>query len=253
MAMISADQALINVWNSTSAAYASNAPAYITYDEYTHATASIGQQRDVNRHVEVRQTDNFAVMRDLPDGGERTGQAFPFIPYFDPLSGFSYKWSAPNAKILVIDLSRPAPGYIATPAPDPNATMSIPYFTTLVPVYLPDTTAGKIHLRIDLAPNLGDGLHLYDIVADAHTGLPSHVELRSKSEIMAFDYQVLQGHWVVTHASYTTPIHFLAFSYTVVANTDYKNIAFPAAAPDPRLAGTPVPETPTPAQTPGSQ
>ncbi|HET7815221.1 MAG TPA: hypothetical protein VFL13_12725 [Candidatus Baltobacteraceae bacterium] len=244
--MISADQALITIWNRTSAAYASNAPVYITYDEYTHATATIGQQRDVNRHVAVRQADNFAVMRDLPDGGERSGQAFPFIPYFDPLSNFSYSWRAPNAKILIIDLARPAPGYISMPAPDPNATMSLPYFTTLVPTYLPDTTQDKIHLRVELAPNLGDGLHLYDIVADAHTGIPSHVELRSKTDTMAFDYQIIEGHWVVTHASYTTPIHFGPFSYTVSANTDYKNIAFPAAAPDPRLAGTPGPiETPS--------
>ncbi|MBV9277382.1 MAG: hypothetical protein JOZ97_04015, partial [Candidatus Eremiobacteraeota bacterium] len=81
--MIPADMAFAQLVNTTAKAYVQNAPAYITYREHTHisGTGTIRQDRDINRFVAVRQSDNAAVMRDLPNGGESQGQAFPIIPY----------------------------------------------------------------------------------------------------------------------------------------------------------------------------
>ena len=78
--MIIPDVALAMLVNRTAQAYVSGTPAYMTYRETTRISApSMGRAQDIDRSVAVRVADNFAVMRDLPDGGERTGEAFPII------------------------------------------------------------------------------------------------------------------------------------------------------------------------------
>jgi len=73
--MIPADVALVQVINRTATAYVQNAPAYITYRERTHVSSNMGRTEDINRFVQVRQADNYAVMQDLPQGARRMGQA----------------------------------------------------------------------------------------------------------------------------------------------------------------------------------
>ena len=116
--MIPADLAFAMLINRTSQYYQANPPQYMTYTERTHVTAAgLGRAQDINRSVAVRVADNFAVMQDLPNGGTRTGQAFPIIAYFDPLSVFQFSYFA-NLKRVDITLQRGKPLYLATPPPD---------------------------------------------------------------------------------------------------------------------------------------
>src|SRR5579872_2017633 len=105
--MLPPDVALFQLINRTAAAFAQNPPAYITYTEYTHISSpTMGRTQDINRSVAVRQADDYAVMQDLPRGAVRVGQAFPIIPYFDPLGqSFSFSWFA-NLKNVQITLER---------------------------------------------------------------------------------------------------------------------------------------------------
>jgi hypothetical protein len=83
---------------------------------------------------------------------------------------------------------------------------------------------------------------VYEVREDPQTRLPSYIELRSDSgDKFTLDYKVLDGHWVIVRGTMTTQQHFGPMSFQVVAQTDYQDIAFPAEAPDPRLAGTPAP------------
>lgn len=243
--MISPDVALVQLINRTAAAYVSNAPAYMTYDEYTHVAASMGRTQDINRHVAVRQADDFAVMRDLPGGAERTGQAFPFIPYFDPLAGFDYSWYA-NLKRVDITLKRYTPGIWQIPAANPSVNAVVPYMSFWAPAYAADSSASRMHLQVAPTPALQSGqFYPANIIEDPVSGLPSHIEFRFAGDptIMIFDYQTIDGHWVITHAQYIAPQHFGPMSFTVTADTTYSNITFPATPPDPRLAGEPAKTT----------
>lgn len=245
--MLPPDVALVQLINRTATAYVQNAPAYITYRERTHVTAAgMGRSQDINRYVAVRQADDFAVMQDLPQGAQRTGQAFPIIPYFDPFTQFSFSWFA-NLKRLDITLNRGPAGEWPMPAPDPGVNAVVPYLSFWAPSFLPDSTPAALHVRIQPTPSYGSGFYPYEVQQDAQTGLPSHVEMRTTddSEVVALDYKVLEGHWVIVHGSFTSMEHVGPFTFRVIADTNYDDMTFPATPPDPRLAGTPGP-APTP-------
>ncbi len=241
--MIPPDVALVQLINRTATAYVQNAPAYITYRERTHVSSNAGRTEDINRFVQVRQADNYAIMQDLPAGAQRTGQAFPIIPYFDPLAGFSYSWFA-NLKRVDITIKREQPGLWPMPAPDPSVNVFMPYISFWSPSYAPDSTDAKIHLRVVPTSSLQNGyLYPYDVVVDPQSGLPSHLEIRFAGDptSITLDYQTIQGHWVITHATYSSPQHFGPMNFTVTSDTTYEDMTFPATPPDPRLAGTPAP------------
>ena len=241
--MVPADVALVQLINRTATAYVSNPPAYITYRETTHVAASMGRTQDINRYVAVRQADDFAVMQDLPRGAQRTGQAFPIIPYFDPLAGFSYSWFA-NLKRVDITIKRFAPTLWPMPASDPGVNVVLPYISFWAPSYAADSTPEHLHFHVSPTPSLPNGdLYPADVVVDPQSQLPAHLEIRFVGDptIISLDYQTLQGHWVITHARYTAPQHFGPMNFTITSDTTYSEIAFPANAPDPRLSGTPAP------------
>jgi hypothetical protein len=103
--MMTADLAFVLLVNRTSAFYEAKPPVYMTYVETAHISAPLLKRaQDVNRSVAVRIADNFAVMRDLPQGAERTGQAFPVVAYYNAFSDLSYhyyafgKWTSPCHK-----------------------------------------------------------------------------------------------------------------------------------------------------------
>ncbi|HET9096783.1 MAG TPA: hypothetical protein VFN37_08985 [Candidatus Baltobacteraceae bacterium] len=245
--MLPPDLALVQLINRTATAYTSNAPAYITYREYTHVTASIGRMKDVNRFVAVRQADDYAVMQDLPQGAQRVGQAFPIIPYFDPFAGFNYRWYA-NLKNVNIEITRFAPQLWQLPQPDPGVNVVVPYINFWAPSYAADSSDTRLHLQVAPTPSLpGGDLYPADVVEDPQTQLPSHIDLRfvGDTTVISLDYQTIDGHWVITHARYTAPQRVGPLNFTVTSDTTYSDIAFPATPPDPRLAGTPAP-TPTP-------
>lgn len=245
--MLPPDLALVQLINRTATAYVSNAPAYITYREFTHVTASIGRMKDVNRYVAVRQADDYAVMQDLPQGAQRIGQAFPIIPYFDPFAGFSYRWFA-NLKNVTIEITRYAPTLWQLPQPDPGVNAVVPYINFWAPSYASDSSDAHPHLQVAPTPSLpNQDLYPADVVIDPQTQLPSHIDLHFVGDptTITLDYQTIAGHWVITHARYTAPQRVGPLSFTVTSDTTYSDIAFPATPPDPRLAGTPGP-TPTP-------
>lgn len=241
--MLSPDVALVQLINRTASAYAANPPAYITYRERTHVSSSIGRTQEINRFVQVRQADNYAVMQDLPQGAQRTGQAFPIIPYFDPLGQrFTFAWFA-NLKRVDITLQRDPVGQWPLPAADPGVNVVVPYASFWMPSYMPDSTAARLHLRIVPTPAYGSGYYIYDVVEDAQSQLPSHIEIRStdSGDQIDLDYQILDGHWVISRGTLTTVQHVGPLTFQVIAQTDYLDMAFPQTAPDPRLAGTPAP------------
>jgi hypothetical protein len=117
-----------------------------------------------------------------------------------------------------------------------------------------------LHLLIEPTPRVRRGLYPSEVVEDSASQLPSHVELRGTSgddEVIAFDYQVIEGHWVVVRATFSATQHALGMQFKAVAVVTFSDIAFPAQAPDPRLAGpaapnaSPLPTTsPVPATSP---
>lgn len=241
--MLSPDLALALLINRTGQAYVASPPAYIAYTERTHITASIGRSQDINRSVVVRNADNFAVMKDLPDGGERTGQAFPIIPYFDPLGNFNFGYFA-NLKLVTITLDRKQVFNYPIPAPDPAAAITMPYFSYFAPTYAADSTEAAPHITIATTSRYGSGFYPADIVEDAQTGLPSHIEMRDTSSDMsiALDYKVLEGHWTIVHGTFTSTQRVLMLgSFKVVADVHYDDITFPLTPADPRLAPTHAP------------
>lgn len=241
--MLPPDIALVQLINRTASAYAANPPAYITYREHTHVTSSIGRTQEINRFVQVRQADNYAIMQDLPQGAQRTGQAFPIIPYFDPLGQrFTFGWFA-NLKRVDITLQRDPVGPWPLPAADPGVNAVVPYASFWTPSYMPDSTETRLHFRIEPTPAYGRGYYIYDVVEDPQSQLPAHMEIRStdSEDKIALDYTVLQGHWVITRGTLTTVQRVGPLTFQVIAQTDYLDMAFPPAPPDPRLAGTPSP------------
>lgn len=253
--MIPADLALAMLINRTTAYYEANPPTYMTYVERTHVSApSLGRSQDINRSVAVRVADDLAVMQDLPAGARRIGEAFPIVAYFDPFSSFSFSWFA-NLKRVDIKLQRGKPFTVATPQPDPTVNEVIPYFSFWDVRYAPDSTPNAVHLLLSptsrYVQGCGSGGCLYpsEVVEDPQTQLPKRIVIATTNsdETIALDYQVVDGHWIVTHGTWSGTQHALIFTAKVIADVTFDNIAFPTEAPDPRLAGTP---TPSPEPTP---
>lgn len=244
------DLALALLIDRTADFYTHNAPTYMTYREHTHVSApSLGRTQDIDRSVAVRVADNFAVMQDLPNGEWRTGEAFPIVAYFDPISAFSFSYFA-NLKRVDITLTRGAPVVLPIPPADSTASMVIPYNSYWAAQYAPDSTPNALHLTIAPTARANGGFYPSDVVEDPQTQLPSHIEMRvagGDDMTIALDYQVLDGHWVITHGTFSETQHALFMTFKVIADITFSDIAFPTAPPDPRLAASP---TPSPASAP---
>lgn len=247
--MLLPDLALALLINQTTQAYAAGAPTYITYRERTHLSASVGgYSREIDRYVMVRNADNFAVMRDLPQGGENIGQAFPIIPYFDPLSNFGYSYFA-NLHKIDISITRGQAWQFPIPV-DSGVDEVVPYSSFWVPRYAADSTLAAPHLLIAPTSRLSDDPgcaqgcpYPAEIVVDPQTQLPSRIVERytSGDSTIALDYAVIDGRWIVTHATFSASQHALGISFRASADIAFDRFAFPSTAPDPRLAGPPSP------------
>ncbi|MDQ2872807.1 MAG: hypothetical protein M3R35_06730 [Candidatus Eremiobacteraeota bacterium] len=238
--MILPDVAFALLANRTATAYQNGQPPYITYRERTHVSApSLGRTQDINRSVKVRVADDTAVMQDLPNGGQRTGQAFPIVPYFDPISTFNFSYFA-NLKRVDITLTRGAVAYYAIPAPDPSVNVVVPYNSIWAARYAPDSKPDALHLLITPTPRNGPNFYPSEVVEDPQTHLFSHVEMRTVSgdEIIALDYAVIENHWVITHGAFTATEHSFGLTFQVIADVTYDQFTFPTSAPDPRLSAS---------------
>ncbi|HET9030039.1 MAG TPA: hypothetical protein VFN49_07675 [Candidatus Aquilonibacter sp.] len=241
--MIGADLALAGLINRTNAAFSANPPRYMTYVEDSHIVGN-GQHRDINRSVALRVADDYAVMHDLPQGAERVGEAFPILPYIDLFSQFQYCWFA-NLKAVDITFVPGALWYLKMPDPDPSVDLQVPYFSQWAPRYAPDSTDALVHLIMEPSPRLRDGnFYPVDVVEDPATQLPSHVAFAfvGRDETLAFDYGMVQGHWVATKAVWSATQHVFVSTFKVTATTTFSDFTFPDTAPDPRLATPPSPK-----------
>lgn len=242
--MTTADLAFALLINRTSAYYAANPPAYMTYVEHTHVNApTLGRTQDIDRSIAVRVADNYAVMKDLPNGSERTGQAFPIVAYFDPLSAFTFSYFA-NLKRVDITLQRGAPLTLAIPAADPNVNVLVPYNSYWAARYAPDSSDAALHLLIEPTPRVRVGFYPSEVAEDPQSHLPSRIEMRvagGNDEIIDLNYAVMNGHWVIVHGRFSATQHAAFLTFKVIADVTFSDITFPSEPPDPRLAGTPIP------------
>ncbi len=238
--MISPDIAFALLVNRTAQTFEQSQPAYMTYRERTHVTGA-NRVQDINRSVAVRVADDVAVMQDLPQGERRTGQAFPIIPSFDPISSFGFSYFA-NLKRVDISLTRAKPWYFAIPAPDPTVNETVAYNSFFVPAYAPDSTDGAVHLLLAPTPRF-HGFYPADITEDPVTQLPSRIVMRSTSddEQISLDYHVINGYWLITHGVYSATQHVAFMTFKVVADITFDQFTFPTVPPDPALAPSPTP------------
>ncbi len=244
--MMPADLAFALLINRTSAFYQAHPPIYMTYVEHTHVSApTLGRAQDIDRSIAVRVADDVAVMKDLPNGGQRTGQAFPIVAYFDPLSNFKFSYFA-NLKRVDITLQRGAPFYLTIPDNDPSVNAVVPYNSYWAARYANDSTDSALHLLIEPTPRVQQGIYPSEVVEDASTQLPSRIEMRvagGGDESISLEYAVIDGHWVIVHGTFSQTMHVAFLTYKIIADITFSDIAFPTEAPDPRLAGTPTPTT----------
>lgn len=242
--MMTPDLALAMLINRASAFYQNNPPAYMTYVEHTHVSApTLGRAQDIDRSIAVRVADNLAVMKDLPNGQQRVGQAFPIVAYFNPFSNFKFSYFA-NLKRVDIMLERGTPFYLNIPGPDPGVNAVVPYNSYWAARYASDSTDAALHFLIDPTARVQQGLYPSDVVEDGSTRLPSHVQMRvagASDEMFSLDYAVMQGHWVITHGTFSQTMHVAFLTYKIIADVTFSDISFPSEPPDPRLAGNPTP------------
>lgn len=248
--MMLPDVALAILINRTAEFYQQNQPVYMTYTEHTHVNApSLGRTQDINRSIAVRVADNYAVMRDLPNGGERTGQAFPIVASFDPFSGFGFSYFA-NMKRVDITLQEGKLYTLPIPEDDPDVNVLIPYNSFYAARYAPDSTDAALHVLTDPTVRNSGAFYPSEVIEDPATHLPAHIELRvagGEDMVIGLDYKVIDGHWVIVHGEFTATQHALFLTFKVIADVTFDDIAFPPAPPDPRLVGTPAPAPTTPA------
>lgn len=251
--MIPPDLALALLINRTSQAYQTNTPVYIVYQEEAHVSVpSLGRSQEIDRSVVARNADDEAVMRDLPAGGQRVGEAFPIIPFFDPFSSFTFDWNAPNTKSIFITLKRSAPWVIPTPPPaDGDADVVVPYFSIWDVTYAPDSRADRLHFLIAPTSRISASSTLYpsEVVEDPQTHLPSRIVLRdtTSDEVFTLDYGVVDGYWVITHGSFSGTEHALFLTFLVDVDVAYSNFSFPASPP--AAAAVLPPPSPSPSAT----
>lgn len=248
--MLPPDLALALLVNRTADAYASNPPAYIVYRETTRVVApALGRSQEIDRRVVARNADDAAVMDDIPGGAQRVGQAFPIIPYFDPFSQFYFSYYA-NLKRIDITLQRGTPMRFSIPPPNPDADVVLPYMSSWSVSYATDSRPGRLHFTIAPTPRYGNGIYPSDVVEDPQTHLPAHVVLRDPASDMtiAVDYGVLDGHWVITHGTFTATEHALFLTFVVTADVTYDEFSFPSSPP--AQAAVLPPLTPSPLPSP---
>lgn len=234
---------------NAAAAIVERAPPFVSYRVATHVSApAVHKDRDVIRAVQVRTSDDLAVIQDLPRGANLLGRGFPVTPTFDALSQFTLSWRVgahtevssyvhdvtplryPDvvnnaADVLVVRLHQYRAEYAEDSSDDPNGKTHIrlvPYDFVKRQVTKPDST-----------------FFLSDLVIDNASGLPARVRYEGGDDIVfVVDYGMLGGHWLINHAHYEETLHgpLRIGRLHVSADAIYDEFAFPSAAPDPRLA-----------------
>jgi hypothetical protein len=79
---------------------------------------------------------------------------------------------------------------------------------------------------------------IHDVYVDTVTNLPTKVVYVGPTTTFTCDYDVVQGHWLVRHATYVHTFYGPLRLGRVTATADATNsdFAFPATPSDPKLA-----------------
>jgi hypothetical protein len=210
---------------------------------------SLNRERDVIREVSVRTRDDLAVLQDLPRGKNQISHAFPVLPTFDALAYFELSWKVGAHTEVTAYVHDIKPLTYTDRGPNKDVDVVVSRLRDYKAEYAPDSSDapnGKTHLTF--APfqfvrdrnNADTTFYFSDVYIDNATDLPTRVRFAGANDMeFVVDYGHVDGHWVVTHAHYEETLHgpLRVGRLHVSADAVYDNFTFPAAAPDPRLAG----------------
>ena len=238
--MIAADVQFRTTANAAAAAFA-QAPPYLAYKtDVVVDVPSMRRHKAISREVETRTRDDYAMLQDLPQGQRQYAHSFPLIPTFDAISYFRVVFTGTRNTLSYVE---PGP---AITFRDPHETsradvvvLSLRYYHAS---YADDSNDRVAHILMDPLPSLTTNnksdFYLHDVYVDTATNLPTRVHYLGPAADFTCDYQVVEGHWLVTHAVYTQtfygPLH--VGRVTATAEATNHDFAFPATPGDPKLA-----------------
>ena len=232
-------------------------PPFLAY----HTVADIDvpalkKHKMVERAVETRTADDFAVLQDLPRGQRQYGQSFPLIPTFDALSYFRIDYSGAQHRNLLAHVTTFAPITFSAPHATPGVTVVATTLRNYYAHYADDSTPATAHLIMEplraLTTNNNSDFYLHELTIDTATNLPLSVTYAGHDNVVfTVDYTTVQTHWLVSHVFYTrtffAPFHIGQTHFTV--NATFDNFSFPEIPADPKLLASPTP-APTPTAQP---
>jgi hypothetical protein len=239
--VIAADVQFRQAANAAAAAFAQS-PPYIAYKtDVVIDVPSMRKHQVVSRQVESRTRDDFAVLQDLPRGQRQYAHSFPLIPTFDAISYFRVTFNGNRRDML--SYVEPGPPITFT---DPRATSQADVVVVMLKYYYasyaPDSTERIAHLLMDPLQTLTRGnnsdFYIHDVYVDTATNLPTRVVYSGPTTVFTTDYSVIEGHWLVTHATYTHTFYgpLKLGRVTATADATNSNFSFPATPSDPKLA-----------------
>ena len=229
-------------------------PPFLAYHAVTEIDVpALKKHKLVERAVETRTADDFAVLQDLPHGQRQYGQSFPLIPTFDALSYFRLEYSGAQQRNLLAHVTTYAP--ITFDAPRASVAGIAVVATTLrnyYATYADDSTDAQAHLLMEplkaLTRDNKSDFYLHDVYVDTATNLPLRVIYTGHDDVeFRIDYTTVQTHWLVSHVFYArtffAPFHIGQTRFRVDATFD--RFTFPAQPADSKLA-EPSAEPPSP-------
>ena len=235
---------------NAAAAIVAKAPPFVTYHVATHVSApSIGKERDVIRAVSVRTRDDLAVIQDLPQGRNQLGHGFPVTPSFDALSYFTLSWRV-GAHTEVSAYVHDVTPLVYPDVKDETADVIVVRLHQYKAEYAPDSSDaanGTTHITLEPydfvkreAIKPGDTFYLSDLMIDNATGLPGGgpLQRRRRYSLRRPIRNARRSLARDARAHYEETLHgpLSIGRLHVSADAQYDQFAFPATAPDPRLA-----------------
>jgi hypothetical protein len=229
------------------------APPYLAYRTVAHVDiAALNRHKVVERSVETRTVDDFAVLQDLPRGQRQYGHSFPLIPTFDALSYFRIDYS--GGRNLLTHFTTYAPMTFEAPAATtPGVAVVATTLRNYYARYADDSTDERAHLILTplkaLTQNNTSDFYIHDVYIDTATELPLSVTYTGHDDVtFTIDYTTVQTHWLVRHIFYTrtffAPFHIGLTKFSVDASFD--DFTFPSTPADPKLAEPPPTPSPQP-------
>ncbi len=230
--MISADVAFERAADAAATAFAA-APPFISYRVDVQAdTATL--RSDESKRIVVRTRDGNALVRDVHGGAARMGPALPLSPAVDALADWAFAFDVSEGHVR-LDVVYEHPKLYSAPTPGPGITVVVPSVNGFAVRYAPDETN-----HVQLEPSTPatrdfaaqrDHFVYRDVWFDPVTSLPTRVVLAAVDEMLALDYTVVDGHWLLRDFTY----HALertqhdAKRYRIAAQ--YADYAFPESFP----------------------